>query len=84
MSGTITFEQELTINRIAEVLNKLSDALTKWDEVTVDIRGVKKIDVAGTQVLVAAQKESDNRGNRLILMKSDEVSSFLSRIGVQL
>ncbi|HHN63861.1 MAG TPA: STAS domain-containing protein [Nitrospirae bacterium] len=84
MSGTITFEQELTINRIAEVLNKLSDALTKWDEVTVDIRGVKKIDVACTQVLVAAQKESDNRGNRLILMKSDEVSSFLSRIGVQL
>ncbi len=84
MSGTITLDSELTINRIAEVLNKLKEALMKWDEVTVDISGVKKIDVAGIQMLVAAQKECDNRGNRLILMKSDEVADFLSLIGVQL
>jgi ABC-type transporter Mla MlaB component len=85
MSGIVTFKKdELTIDKLHEHANSLKDALMRWDETTVDITSVKRIDVAAAQVLIAAQKECQTNGKSLTFMTSDTVSIMLTSMGLQL
>lgn len=84
MTGTITFRDELTINQIEDGINKFRDAVSRWNELIIDITGVEKIDVAAVQMLVAAKKECLGSGKRLAFRMSDAVSNMISLIGIQL
>lgn len=84
MTGTITFRDELTINQIADGINKFRDAVNRWNELIIDITGVEKIDVAAVQVLVAAKKECLGNGKILAFRMSDAVSNMMSLIGIKL
>lgn len=84
MHGTITFRDEFTINQLSEGICELKDAMGKWDEVTVDIGEAKTVDIAAMQMLVAARKECEKTGRKLILRMSDTAKKFLSCTGVEL
>lgn len=84
MQRTVTYQDEFTITQIADSLHVLMDAIKKCDEVIVDTKDVKKIDVAAVQMLIAAQKECEKNGQRIIFRKSGSVSQLLSHIGTRL
>lgn len=84
MSGILTFRDEFTINELHENANSLKDAFIRWDDVTVDIADVKRIDIAAIQMLIAARKEWHANGKNLIFKTSDEVADMLSIAGIQL
>lgn len=84
MNGTITFRDEFTINQLSEGVCELKDAMVKWDEVIVDIGEAKTVDIAAIQMLVAAKKECDKTGRKLVVKMSDAALKFLLSTGVNL
>ncbi len=84
MPRILTFKNELTLSQVSDGLNDLGDAIRKGDEVIVDVMDVQKVDVAAIQMLIAAQKECENNGCRMVINKSDSVVNLLSLIGAQL
>jgi anti-anti-sigma regulatory factor len=84
MTGTITFSEDLTIDRIGECINDLRNAMDRWDEVRVDAGDVRTVDVAAIQMLIAARKECEGNGRKISLNKSDAMKRLLSSIGVEL
>lgn len=84
MSGQITFQEELTINNVAESVVGLKDTVSKYDEIIVDATSLRNIDVAAIQMLFSAKKECLEKGKNLIFKTSDAVSNMISLVGVKL
>lgn len=91
MVGTITLKDEFTINQISDEVNTMRNLMGEWKEVIkewngliVDAQGVKNIDVAGIQAIIAAQKECENKGCRITLKKSNAVANLMSILGIGL
>lgn len=83
MLEDIKFMDDFTINKLSENMDSLRSVLNKADEVVVDISGVKKVDVAALQMLIAAQKECRNRGKNITFKISNEISNFQSLTGIR-
>jgi ABC-type transporter Mla MlaB component len=84
MIETITFKDELTINQIEGVINKLRDAVSKMNELVIDITGIGRVDVAAIQVLIALKKERIKKGKNLIFLMSDSVKNITFQLGIKL
>lgn len=84
MTGTLTFKAQFTINEVGEGFKSLKDALNHYDEVVVNLTGVERADVAAIQMLIAAKKEYERFGHKIIFKISDEVKNLSSSIGIQL
>jgi anti-anti-sigma factor len=84
MTGTITLNNEFTVQQLSEVGESLKTAINANDEVIVEMAGVETIDVAALQTLIAAKKECERIGHKLILRGSSAVAKILSRTGLQL
>ncbi len=54
----VTLPPELTIARVAACKAELASALREGGEIRLDARAVGDVDVAGLQLLVAAQKSA--------------------------
>ena len=84
MSGCITFKDELTIDSLLNSARSLLGEIMRYGELTVDISGVKKMDVAAIQMLIAAKKECEARGKKLIIRTSGKINEMMSFIGLKL
>lgn len=91
MVGTITLKHDFTINQISDEVNTLRNLMEEWKEVIkqwdgliVDAKDVKNIDIAGIQAIIAAQKECESKGCKIILEKSQAVANLMSVIGIGL
>lgn len=84
MAETITFKDELTINQMEWVINNFRDAVSRMDEIVIDITGIGRIDIAAIQVLIAFKKECIKKGKDLIFLMSDAVKNMTSQIGIEL
>lgn len=84
MSGCITFKDELTIDGLLNNVRSLWGELVRYDELTVDVTGVKKVDVAAIQMLIATKKECEASGKNLVIRTSGKIDKMMSFIGLQL
>lgn len=84
MTGTITFKDELTIDHLTAVTERLKDAIKSWDEVMVDAAAAEKIDTAAVQLLIAAKKECENMGHRMRFRMSGAIKNTIASTGIQL
>lgn len=84
MTGTVIFIDELAIDKILDNARTLLSELNNNDELTVDITGVTKVDVAALQMLIAAKKECEASGKKLVVKTSGEVNDMLLFMGLQL
>ncbi len=66
-SKLIKLLKEVSIQNTEELLNNLSDQLTKGSEVVVDAAKVEHIDACGLQLLLAGAKEARRNGKSFIL-----------------
>jgi ABC-type transporter Mla MlaB component len=78
----IVFRDELTIHNIPDNIGALRDAVIRLDEMTVDIRGVRKFDIAALQMLVALKKECAEKGKKLTFMIPDALIHRLQFVGL--
>ena len=84
MSGCITFKDKLTIDDLLNNVRSLWGELMRYDELTVDVTGVKKVDVAAIQMLIATKKECEASGKTLVIRTSGKINEMMSFIGLQL
>lgn len=84
MFGTITFKDEFTVSQVSEATGRLMNAVKDCEEVTVDMEEVEKVDVAAMQMLVAAKKECEKAGHRLIFKVSAAGTNLMSSMGIRL
>ena len=61
----IAVEGELSIFKVADLRQRLLDALDEVSEIEVDLSRVSEIDSAGIQLLVAAKREAATRSKLL-------------------
>jgi ABC-type transporter Mla MlaB component len=54
--------EELTISTVVEEKVRVMGALDRGEDLEVDGRAVREVDVAGLQVLLAAKREAEARG----------------------
>lgn len=54
--------EELTISTVVEEKVRVMGALDRGEDLEVDGREVREVDVAGLQVLLAAKREAEARG----------------------
>ena len=59
--------EELTISTVVEEKARLLAALELGEDLQVDGRGVREVDVAGLQLLLAAKHEAEARGRTFSL-----------------
>lgn len=79
----IKIESEFTIDSLLEYACALKDALGRLDKVVVDATTVRKTDIAALQLLVAAQKESREKGASLVFRVSNEIASMQKLAGIE-
>ncbi len=84
MSRCITFRDELTIDDLLNNARSLWGELMRSDELTVDISGVNKVDVAAIQMLIATKKECEANGKNLVIRTSGKINEMMSFIGLKL
>jgi anti-anti-sigma regulatory factor len=84
MTGTLILKDELAIDNILDNTRTLVSKLMNNDELTVDITGVTKVDMAAIQMLIAAKKECEANGKKLVVKTSGEVNDMLFFMGLQL
>jgi anti-anti-sigma regulatory factor len=83
MARQVAFSEELTICTIGDLSNELLNALQSGKEVVLDLAGVKRIDSAALQVLIAAQAEARELCVTLTCNVSDSIRSYASSIGLE-
>lgn len=84
MEQSVILTDAFTIREVSEQLRQLQEAVGRNDAVTVDARQVRTVDVAALQMLVAARKECSQKGKRLTVLPSDEVTALQSSTGIEL
>lgn len=84
MFNIITCREDFTINNLSECVSMVKDLLSKSDNVVIDAAGVKKIDTAAIQVLVATKKECLRNGREFILKQSSDVTNIMRSMGIKL
>lgn len=55
---TLSLTGELTIFSVLDIRQRMHDAFTQCDELTVDLGGVTDIDTAGLQLMLLAKRKS--------------------------
>lgn len=63
----VIWSDEITIEKAIEYKNALLDAFEKFDEITLSIETVTDIDIAGLQVIFAAQQEAELRHKKFTI-----------------
>jgi ABC-type transporter Mla MlaB component len=63
----LVVSDELTISTIVEEKARLMAALERGEDIDVDARKVREVDVAGLQVLLAVKREVEFRGKTFSL-----------------
>lgn len=84
MEKRLVLTDAFTIMEIVDRATQLKEAFEEHSAVTVDARQVREIDIAALQMLVAAQKECSQKGKRLTIIPSDEVTALQSSTGIEL
>ena len=84
MEDQLKLRGDLSISRIYELVDTLSQALVGRIKLDVDLSEVERIDTAAAQVLVATKHEADLRKVRLSFHIPSEINSQLERIGIHL
>jgi len=64
----LTLNGDLTITRVGELKALLVEALEQAETVTVDISAIEDVDVAGLQLLCAANRFAAGRGRSITLV----------------
>ncbi len=84
MWGIVSIEGEFTINQVPEFMQDLKVAMKVWDEIVLDVKEVKRIDISALQMLLAAVKECEKNGKKLTVQKSPLLESVTSELGIKL
>ena len=66
----LVVSDKLTVATVIQAKTRLMVALESGENLELDARGVSEVDVAGLQVLLAAKREAEARGNTLSLPAS--------------
>lgn len=84
MWGIVTVGEDLTINQIPEFMQDLRIAMKVWDEIVLDVKDVKKVDIPALQMILAAVKECEKNGKKIVLQKSPFMESITDQLGIAL
>ena len=82
-SGILAFEGDMTISHVSDIKERLLEAFSDAEQVTVDVSAATSIDVAGVQLLCACLRFSNGRGKKMSLSLGGNAmfSEFLGEVG---
>lgn len=82
-SGVLSVAGGLTIAHVAELKERLLEAFSSAEAVTVDVSAATALDVAGIQLLCASHSFACNNGKSMCLELGDNdmVAAFLDEVG---
>lgn len=66
--GKLTFEGEMTIEKVVEVKDALINALNQIDQVYIDVEKVSRVDLSFLQLLYSAFKDSKSKNKKIQMM----------------
>jgi len=75
-SGTFHFEGGITIGHVAELKERLVEALNSADKITLDVSEVNAVDIAGVQLLCACHRYCREHGKTVSLANSGNAIVF--------
>jgi ABC-type transporter Mla MlaB component len=82
-SGVLSVDGDMTIAHVSELKERLVEAFSDAETVTVDVSGSNALDVAGVQLLCACHSFSKKTGKSMQLEVGDNhvFTSFLDEVG---
>ena len=82
-SGVLAFEGEMTIHHVSDIKERLLEAFSDAEQVTLDVSATTSVDVAGIQLLCACLRFSNSRGKKMNLLLGENTmfSEFLDEVG---
>ena len=82
-SGVLAFEGEMTIGHVGDIKERLLEAFSDAEQVTIDVSAATSIDVAGVQLLCACHRFSGGRGKKMDLRLGGNTMflEFLDEVG---
>ena len=82
-SGVLSVDGDLTIAHVAELKERLVEAFSDAETVTIDVSASTSLDVAGVQLLCACHNYSNKVGKSMLLELGDNqvFSAFLDEAG---
>ena len=85
MSGTLNFSGDICLARMLELADDLRRAIGPETRVTLDGSTFSAIDLAGMQLLLAAQRRAQSQGAtlRVLVPRQGPLREALSRYGYQ-
>jgi len=58
----ITIENDLTIYHVATLRERLAAQMATLEKITINMQAVKKVDIAGIQLLLAMKRSTERQG----------------------
>jgi anti-anti-sigma regulatory factor len=68
----LKISEDIGVSTIKDFYLQLKEMLTKEQEVILDFQKVKRVDLSLAQVIMAANRESVNKGKKLLLKSVSE------------
>ncbi len=79
----LTIEGDMTIYAVADLHQRISNAVQSDEEIEINLAGVEDIDTAGVQLLIAAKRDAIAAGKTLRLLEhSATVREVLDLLGL--
>lgn len=82
-SGVLSINEDLTISHVGTLKEKLVDAFSRAEKVTVDLSATAAVDVAGLQLLCACHRFCSAKGKTMCLKinENERFIDFLEEVG---
>lgn len=84
MWGIVTLEGDLTMAQIPEFMRDIKIAMKVWDEIVLEIKDIKRVDIAALQMLLAVVKECERGGKKLTIQKTPLIERIASQLGISI
>ena len=83
MTGTIELSGELTIGRIVELRDCLHSALSKHEELQINVDSANKVDTAFLQLMCATHRSAIEQSKKMFLtgVKAPRLRESVERLG---